>query len=425
MTILTRIDELGCGCGAADHLSNLVTIDEAINRIVRTVSAVPEIEEVALAAARDRVLGEPICAISAAPPFDNAAMDGYAIQSGCLTGTGPWRLTVSARIAAGQRDVRPLRQGTAAQIFTGAPMPDGADAVVMQENVQRTDGTIIVSHAVKSCTHVRLAGEDMAAGDVVIPAGRRMTARDVAACAAAGRATVCVRRRVRVALLVTGDEVNAPGETRNSAGIWDVNTPMLRAAFETVGIELAHVETGKDNRDDLRQQLCALAECVDIIVTTGGISVGEEDHVKPALAELCVNMVFSGVAMKPGKPVSYGRLGHAHWLGLPGNPLSAFVTWQMFGTVICRALSGDTTPSMRRRNVVLSRELRHKFGRCEVRLAEISGIDGLGRQIVQFAQTTHSGRVAYLPTADGVILIPSEAETLPEGALVEFQPFGD
>ena len=197
--------------------------------------------------------------------------------------------------------------------------------------------------------------------------------------------------------------MNSPGRTLSSGGIWDVNTPMLSALIPAPEIELVDVLGFRDNRAALRQQLSALADEVDLIVTTGGISVGEEDHVKPALSDLGLDMVFSGVAIKPGKPVSYGRLGQAHWLGLPGNPLSAFVTWQLFGTVLCQS----------------------SYGRCEVRLAEISGFDSTGREIVRFDKTTHSGRVARLPAADGVILIPSEVEVLPEGALVEFQPIRD
>ncbi len=425
MTALTRIVEQGCGCGAADELGGLVSIDEAIARIVRNAVEVAETEILSLASARGRVLGEPVCAISAAPPFDNAAMDGYAINSACLTGNGPWILPVTNRIAAGQKNVGSVRLGNAAQIFTGAPMPEGADAVVMQENVQRTEGAIVVLQKVRSSSHVRRTGEDMVAGDVVVSAGRRLTARDIAACAAAGSAAVRVRRRVRVALLVTGDEVSTTGDSRKTSGIWDVNTPMLRAAIETTGIELVRVETGEDNRAGLRRQLGELAKSVDLIVTTGGISVGEEDHVKPALTDLGLLMAFTGVVMKPGKPVSYGKLGAVHWLGLPGNPLSAFIAWQMFGTVLSRCLSGGTAPHSRRRHVVLSRPLRHKFGRCELRLAELSGFDGMGREGVHFDDATHSGRVARLPIADGVILIPSEVENLPEGALVEFQPFCD
>lgn len=355
-------------------------------------------------------------------------MDGYAINTKCLIGTGPWRLVVTARIAAGQMASGSIQSGEAAQIFTGAPIPHGTDAVVMQEDVERVDGAIIISRKIEPRTNIRTCGEDMATGAIVVPAGRHITARDMAACAAAGAATVHVRRRLRVALVVTGNEVNAPGQRRGSAGIWDVNTPMLSALIANTGIELVQVEAGPDDRGALRKQLGDLSKRVDLIVTTGGISVGGEDHVMPALPalrDLGIMVFFSGVAMKPGKPVSCGRLGGAHWLGLPGNPLSAFLTWQLFGTTLCRALSGVTTSSARRRHVVLSREIRHKYGRCELRLVELNGFDDLGRETVHFDDSTHSGRVARLPKANGVILIPAEAEKLPEGALVEFQPFCD
>jgi molybdopterin molybdotransferase len=425
MTVLSRVEERGCGCDALEHQRGLVAIDEAIARIMRSVRPVPETEEVALAAAHGRILAEPVCALSAAPPFDNAAMDGYAVNTASLTGTGPWRLAVTDRIAAGQTGLGELRSGTAAQIFTGAPIPEGADAVVMQEDVQRSDGAIIISRMVEPRLHVRAVGEDMEAGATVVPTGRQLTARDIAACAAAGVASIRVRRRVRVALLVTGDEIEMPGRTRECAGIWDVNTPMLSAAIRMSAIDLVHVETGKDDRETLRQQLGDLAGRVDLIVTTGGISVGEEDHVRPALSDLGVRVIFSGVAIKPGKPVSFGHHGGAHWLGLPGNPLSAFITWQLFGPVLCQALAGGRMMVSPRRHVVLSRQLGHKHGRCELRLADLSGFDDLGREIVVFDDVTHSGRVARLATADGVILIPAEAKTMRKGALVEFQPFSD
>lgn len=426
MTVLARIAEPGCGCGPAEHLSGLIAIDEAITRISQNVSQVSETEELTLAGACGRILADPVYAQSDLPPFDNSAMDGYALDSMSLTGAGPWRLEVTARIAAGQVASGSIRIGAASQIFTGAPIPQGADAVVMQEDVDVIDDAIIISRKIRPRSNIRTAGEDMAAGAIVVPAGRLITSRDIAACAAAGAATVRVRRRVQVALIVTGDEVNSSGQPLTFAGIWDVNSPMLSAQIASPGIEFVQIETGKDNRGALCQQLGDLAKRVDLIVTTGGISVGEEDHVKPALNYLGATMVFSGVAMKPGKPVSYGRLGDAHLLGLPGNPLSAFIGWQLFGTVLLRVLAGDTTSQPnRRRHVVLSRALDHKYGRCELRLAELSGFDGLGREIAIFEDATHSGRVARLPAADGVLFIPSEIENLPEGALVEFQPFCD
>lgn len=423
MTILARFEEQGCGCDAIDPLGETVTIDEALARIIGNARAVPETHEMALVGAVGRMLASDVCAAAPAPAFDNAAMDGYAINSADLEGYGPWRLPVVARIAAGQVFAGTIPSGTAAQIFTGARIPDGADAVVMQEHVQLSGETIVISRKVKPRTHIRMTGEDMAAGDIAIPAGRLLGTRDIAAGAAAGAMNVPVRRRVRVALLVTGDEVRATGHARNSSDIWDVNSPMLMAAMAGMGVDLVHVQTGKDKRDALQQQLGALADQVDLIVTTGGISVGGEDHVKPALDGLGASMVFSGVAMKPGKPVSYGRLGQAHWLGLPGNPLSAYITWQVFGTVLCRILAGGAPIGNQRRNVVLGNRLRHRGNRCELRLCSIAGFDGMGREVIRFDDATHSGRVAGLPGADGFFLIPADVETLPEGALVEFQPF--
>lgn len=425
MTILEGIDEPGCGCDAADQVSGLISIDEAIARISQTASQVCETEDVTLVAASGRILAHSVCARSAAPPFDNSAMDGYALDTTSQAGDGPWRLEVVARIAAGQVTKKSIRPGTAAQIFTGAPIPRGADAVIMQEEVDVVDGAIMVSRKIRPSSHIRTAGEDMAAGAVIVPAGSLVTSRHIAACAAAGAATVHVRRRVRVALVVTGDEVNSTGQPLSGAGIWDVNSPMLRTQVESPGVEFIQAETGKDNRGALRQQLGDLAKRVDLIVTTGGVSVGEEDHLKQVFDDLGSTMVFSGVAMKPGKPVSYGRLGGAHWLGLPGNPLSALIGWHLFGTVLLRALTGNTTSPTRRRHVVLSRALDHKYGRCELRLAELSGFDDLGRESAIFEEATHSARVARLPAADGILFIPSEVENLAEGALVQFQPFDD
>ncbi|MHA6323809.1 molybdopterin molybdotransferase MoeA [Roseivivax sp. CAU 1753] len=425
MTVVAHIEGSGCGCDEVAATGGIIPIDAALARIADTVMPVRQVARIGLDAALGRVLAKPVHARTPVPPFDNAAMDGYAIAVRSLTGDGPWQLAVRSRIAAGQAGRDGVGQGTAAQIFTGAPIPDGADAMVMQEDVRRVDGGIVVRHRVARHAHIRRAGEDMAAGAPVLPAGRRLTTRDIAASAAAGFDTVTVRRRVRVALIVTGDEVSAPGQALQPAAIHDVNTPMLRAALTGPEVALVHVGRGKDQPRDLRHQLAALAPNVDLIVTTGGISVGEEDHVKPALSALGASILFSGVAIKPGKPVSFGRLGATFWLGLPGNPLSAFVTWQLFGMALLGRLAGGTQAPSGRRIAVLEGGLRHKPGRCELRLARITGMDGLGRDVVAVDAATHSGRVSTLPDADGLVLIPAEADSLPTGAMVEFQPFCD
>ncbi|MCB1419144.1 MAG: molybdopterin molybdenumtransferase MoeA, partial [Notoacmeibacter sp.] len=187
--------------------------------------------------------------------------------------------------------------------------------------------------------------------------------------------------------------------------------------------DLVKVTQGVDDRAELRRCVADMAETVDLIITTGGISVGEEDHVKPVLEALGAEIHFSGVAIKPGKPVSFGRLGSAAWLGLPGNPLAAFVTWRVFGLPLLDVLSGRQYGMRKRRHVVTGRQICRKPGRCEIRPARIVGFDGQGREVVNFDDTVSSAHVARLPDTDGLLFIPAEAKHLPEGALIEFQPF--
>lgn len=422
MTIHSAILKAECGCDGYDKLAPLIGFDEALGRIAAQAKTVGRTEAVSLADALGRVLAHPVRSRALAPAFDNAAMDGYALDTSTLIGAGPWDLRVVARLPAGQTPAAPLSGPTAARIFTGAPVPAGADAVVMQEAVLRTGETVRLFERPAPGLNIRRAGSDIAAGATVLDAGRKLGPRDIAACAAAGAGVLRVRRRVRAALLVTGDEVRRAGGARDAGQIWDINTPMLSALLELAGVEIVCAAHGDDDREGLARQLQELAASADFVVTTGGLSVGEEDHVKPALATLGGDIVFSGVAIKPGKPVSFGRIGSAFWLGLPGNPLSAYVTWALFGTAFVRGLTGETAQAQRR-HVVTATTIRRKPGRCELRPATLAGFDGQGREVVQFDDTTHSGRVAHLPSADGVIFLPADADVLPEGALVEFQPF--
>lgn len=422
MTVFQKIRTQGCGCDAAGD-KHLIGIDEAFALIERTNRSVTGTETVPLADAIGRVLTNSIRATGMVPPFANAAMDGYAVNTADLDGDGPWKLSVAGRVAAGQVAQKAIAKGTAVQIFTGAPVPDGANAVIMQEDVNRVAAGIEIHRRIAPQANIRAAGEDMTKGKTVVPAGRCLTARDIAACAAAGHAKVSVQCKLKVALIVTGDEIRQPDQPRGKAGIWDVNSPMLCAAIQQPSIDLCAVQSAADTRKALKAQLAALVNRVDLIVTTGGISVGEEDHVKPALNDLNAKIIFSGVAVKPGKPVSIGQVGSTAWMGLPGNPLSAFVTWHLFGIALCNALTGLTEVRSDRRHVVLPKPLRHSPGRCELRLAKLTGFDRLGREVVVAADATHSGRVAALPDMDGLLFVPADAETLPEGALIEFLPF--
>lgn len=423
MTIHPAIAAPGCGCDGPGARATLIGVEDALSRIAGNVGPVCGEEEVALWQATGRVLARPVRSIAMAPPFDNAAMDGYAVVTTALTGDGPWVLPVVARVTAGQGGGPPIASAVAVRIFTGAPVPDGADAVVMQEDVTRHGDDIHLSRRPEPGHNIRRAGEDMVAGATVVARGCRLGPRQIAACAAAGAGHVHVRSEPRVVLLVTGNEVQAPGADRSAAQIWDINTPMLSAALRGAGVTLVTVERSADNRAGLARQIRDMAARSDLVVTTGGISVGEEDHVKSALADAGGTVLFSGVAIKPGKPVSFGRIGSTAWLGLPGNPLSAFVTWLVFGAALIRALSGETGAGPARRHVVTAAPIRRKPGRCELRLASLVGFDALGREIATFNNATHSGRVGGLPHADGLIYLPSDVDTLPAGAFVAFMPF--
>ncbi|GAW36670.1 molybdopterin molybdenumtransferase [Roseovarius sp. A-2] len=422
MTIHRAIETAHCGCDGQDALKRLIGVEEALARVKTHTAPIEDAETLPLDRAIGRVLARPVLAGEMAPAFDNAAMDGYAIATSDLTGEGPWSLPVAARVPAGE-SAAALVRGTVARIFTGAPVPEGADAVVMQEEVARDGEAIQFLRRPVSGLNIRAAGSDMAEGAEVLAKGARLGDRAIAACAAAGADHVDVMRRLRVALLVTGDEVRQAGSLRTAAQIPDVNGPMLKAALRRADIELVATVLGADSRAGLTRQLGDLAERADLVITTGGISVGEEDHVKPAFAALQGQTLFSGVAIKPGKPVSVGRIGTTVWLGLPGNPLSAFVTWQVFGLALVRALTGAADTELARRHVITDAAIHRKAGRCEFRPATLAGFDVDGREVINFENATHSSRVARLSQTDGLMILPAEVAHLPKGARVLFQPF--
>lgn len=423
MNLLPQIDPEHCGCSNASVDRGLLAFDAARSRVDAAILTIAGVEELPVAAARGRVLAEALQALTMTPPFDTSAMDGFAISTADLDGSGPWSLPVQATVAAGQRPDRPLARGTAVQIFTGAPLPSGADAVVMQEAVTLAGGRILLGHRPDRGTHIRRAGEDMTPGMQILPSGCRLGPCTIGAAAAAGHGSVRVRRRIRVGLVITGDEVGSGDRRPGGAEICDVNGPMLAAELSRPDADLVELLHVPDSFHLVKAALAQLSTRVDLIVTTGGVSVGAADFVLPALESLGASTIFSGVAMKPGKPVSLGRIGRAFWLGLPGNPVSALTTWMLLGERVMDRLAGAMARGLRRRHVVAARALRHKTGRCEFRPARIAGFDGRGREVIDCAEATHSARMAPFALVDGLALIPADVEQIPEGGLVEFLPF--
>lgn len=422
MTMMLPTDGPACGCDARDIQPGLMTVDQALTAAEQLVVPLSARQAVLLDHALGRVLADPVLAGAMLPPYDASAMDGYAVRVHDLSGAGPWTMSVQDRVAAGDARSITLASGEALRIFTGAPLPFGADAVVMQESVLRRGDSIDLVRCPAHGENIRRAGEEAPQGRVIVPAGRKLGPRDIGAAAAAGLATVTVTRRPRVALLTTGNEIVPPGLPLAHGAIWDANTSLLVAAIGAAGAEVVSVEHCADDLPTLAARIAGLGAGVDMLVTTGGVSVGEEDHCKAAVRASQGEIAVSGVAMKPGKPVTIGRVSGALWLGLPGNPVSAYVTWQVLGLPLLARLVGNRTPDVRPRLVVAGQALHHNPGRCEYRPATITGIDHLGRQVIEAGAAVHSGRLSVLADADGLIIIPAATDAVQPGDLLDFLP---
>jgi molybdopterin molybdotransferase len=323
-------------CFAIDH--RLLPLAEAYSLIAERVTAVTGIETVPLESCAGRVLADPLVAPITQPPFDNSAMDGFAIRAADLE-NGTRRFDIAARIAAGHPSQDALPPGAAAEIFTGAPMPAGFDTVVMVEDCTIEDGIVILPEKIKPGSHVRKAGIDFEQGDVLIPAGRRLRPQDIGLAAAIGTLTLSVRKRLRIGLFSTGDELAAPGAPLGPGQIYDSNRPMLRAALQAMGFEVTDLGHLPDKLDALTTAFGLAALDQDALISTGGVSVGGEDHVKAAIEKLG-QIFFWKLALKPGKPLALGHIGQAAFIGLPGNPVSSLVSLLVVGRAVLHRLAG-------------------------------------------------------------------------------------
>lgn len=279
-------------------------------------------EECELGTAVNRVLRSDVRALCNVPPWDNSAMDGYAICCADLDAAD--QLTVSQRIVAGAAPST-LTHGTAARIFTGAPVPQGADAIVMQENAERQGDSIKLLQPARPGDHIRRCAQDVAEGQLMLEQGRRLSAADIGLAASVGISRLAVSRRPKIALISTGDELADPGAELRPGQIYNSNRPMLQALFTQWGCEVLDGGIVGDTLKQTQERLSELASECDWLVSTGGVSVGEEDHVKTAVESLGELLLWK-LAIKPGKPVAFGRIGGAYFMGLPGNPSSSFVT---------------------------------------------------------------------------------------------------
>lgn len=372
----------------------------------------PEATPRPLAAALGHVLAEDLVAQRTLPARDNSAVDGYALRYADLAAGGPTRLRVTGRAAAGRPLEGSAGPGGAVRIFTGAALPPGCDTAVMQEDVRLDNDTIIVPAGLTRGAHCRPAGEDCQAGSVVLPAGSRLGARQVALAAASGATAVTVRRPLRIALFSTGDEL-AAGHTVDS------NRPMLAALLGGLGVAVTDHGILRDDGRAVREALAAAAASADLIVTSGGVSVGEEDHVRTA-AQALGSLHLWRIAMKPGRPLALGQIGDAFFLGLPGNPVAAYIGFVRFGVPLIRRLMGAAATPMH----VLVRAgfaLQKRAGRTEFLRATLQpGADGQPTAVGDPGQG--SGRLGVLASADLLVEIAPEVTQIRLGDIVPALP---
>jgi len=398
-------------------------LDEALASLLAKALPVLGSESVSTFDADGRVLAQDVVSALTVPPRDNSAMDGYAVRMADCAAPGAV-LAVSQRIPAGSVG-GPLAAGTAARIFTGAPIPEGADAVVMQEDTtalpeEGSLGGIQVDLAPAVGQWIRRAGEDVAAGDVVLARGERLTPAALGLAASVGFDRLQVARRPRVALLSTGDELVMPGEVAPEAmkpgAIYNSNRFFMRALLHRLGCEVNDLGIVPDNREATIKALRGAAEASDLIITTGGVSVGEEDHIKAAVQALGELQLWS-LSMKPGKPFAYGRIGSTHVTGLPGNPVSSFLTFLLLVRPFLLTLQGATRvapqPIAVRADFDWPRaDRRREFLRARRNAA--GGLDLFGNQ--------SSGVLTSTVWGDGVIDTPA-GQAFKAGDLVQFISF--
>ena len=401
----------------------LLRLDDMERLIRERIFPVAETERVALHGARGRVVAQDVSAPVDLPPFDNSAVDGYAVRHADLQPDKETTLAVSGRLTAGARANLALKPGTAVRIFTGAAMPKGADTVFMQEDVTVEGDRVTVPKGLKPGANRRLAGEDVAAGAIVLPSGTVLEAQHIALAAALGLTEIVVRRRLRVAIFSTGDEVVEPGSIRDGAGVYDSNRFLLSELLEQLGAVVTDLGILPDDPERLSSRLADAATGHDLIITSGGVSTGEADYVRLAV-ERIGSLVFWRVAIKPGRPVALGVIpaasGHsAAFVGLPGNPVAVFVTFVRIVKPLLRRLSGARPDRLVPLPVRAAFAYKKKKDRREyVRVTLKRGADG-EVEAVKHPQDG-AGILTSLTETDGLLEFPEDVTTIEPGARAGF-----
>lgn len=409
------------------HGGALLRLDAALELLGERVTPVAETEELPLGDCLGRVLAADVTCDFDVPPQDNSAVDGYAVYFDDLDPTAETRLPIAGRVTAGHPLEGKAERGTAVRIFTGALMPEGPDTVMMQEDCAVEDDglakTVVVRPGIKRGANRRKRGEDITAGSVVLHAGQRLRAPDLGQAAAAGRRHLVVRQPLRVALFSTGDELREPGEPLQPGQIYDSNRYGIAGLLHGLGCRVTDLGILTDNRNVIQGALGEAAKRHDLIVTSGGVSVGEEDHVKQAVEALGALHAWR-LAIKPGRPIAFGQVGRVPFVGLPGNPAAVMVTFLNIVRPLVLRLLGASELEPHRFAVRAAFEHRKKKERREWVRASLRR-NGEGEiEAVKFPREG-AGILSSLVESDGLVELPEELTHLQQGSMVTFLPFSE
>ncbi len=406
----------------------LMPAADALERLVASTEVVAATEAVPLAAAYDRILAEDVISERDVPPHDNAAVDGYAVYFDDLAPDSESRLPLTGRVAAGHELGRPARRGEALRVFTGAPMPHGEgeagpDTVLMQEDCREDGGAVVIPPGIKRGANRRNAGEDIKRGASILEQGRRLRPQDVGLAASVGRAALTVYRPLRIAVFSSGDEIYEPGAALGPGGIYDANRYLIAGLVAQLGCQVVDLGILPDRLDAVREALRDAARDNDVLLTSGGVSTGDEDHIKAAV-EALGHLHFWRLAIRPGRPLAFGQVGRVPFVGLPGNPVAVLVTFLRFARPLILRLSGCARTEPARYRVRANFDYKKKPGRREWLRARLETAADGTVEARKYA-SDGAGILSSAVYADGLVELAEEVTRLETGTMVDFLPFNE
>lgn len=397
----------------------LTPFETALEQLLAQIKVTTKTQQVSIEQACGRVLAQAVVSELNIPPADNSAMDGYAVKAAdAVEGA---TLTQVAKIFAGHPFEGELQQGQCARIMTGAQMPAGADTVIMQENTSANEDQITINQTVKLADHIRRAGEDIKVGQEVLTSGRRLTPADIGLLASLGCAEVTVFEQLTVAVISTGDELKKPGTELEKGQFYESNGYTVSSVLERFGVKLVNFGIIEDDLEALRTAFSQADDVADVVITSGGVSVGEADYTKTVLEELG-RIDFWKLAIKPGKPFAFGHLPNSYFIGLPGNPVSALVTLHQLGIPMLRKVSGESAKPPMRLPAIAEANMGKRPGRTDFQRGNYYVAED-GRLMVTPTGAQGSGILTSMSRANCYVILEQERGRVNAGETVTIEPF--